>query len=294
MLMSQATIPAPRAAWLSWAPVAVGLSVLYVPTFLALAASTWESEDQGHGPIVLALVGYLFWQKRDALRSPHVGRYSVPGLILLLAGLALYVVGRSQAIVQFEVGSLLPVLLGTLLLTVGTSAVYRLAFPILFTCFLVPLPGILVTAITAPLKQGVSVAAEQFIYWLGYPIGRQGVTLVIGPYQLLVADACSGLNSIFSLTAIGLLYVYLMGHAHWQRNAILVASLVPLALAANVLRVVVLVLVTYHFGDAAGQGFTHGAAGMVLFVLALAMLFAADVLLGRVFPDATQRRRTAP
>ncbi|MGH6612326.1 MAG: archaeosortase/exosortase family protein, partial [Burkholderiaceae bacterium] len=106
--------------------------------------------------------------------------------------------------------------------------------------------------------------------------------LSIGQYQLLVADACSGLNSIFSLSAMGLLYLYLMRHRSMLRDTLLVLSIVPIAIFANLLRVLFLVLLTFHFGDGAGQGFLHGFAGMFLFAVALLMLFGFDRLLGRV------------
>ncbi|MBN4836489.1 archaeosortase/exosortase family protein, partial [Enterobacter hormaechei] len=92
----------------------------------------------------------------------------------------------------------------------GWSALKRAWFPILFLVFSVPLPGAFVQAITMPLKHAVSVVAEKILYLAGYPIGRSGVVLVIGPYQLLVADACSGLNSLFTLEALGLLYMKIM------------------------------------------------------------------------------------
>ncbi|HNA30877.1 MAG TPA: archaeosortase/exosortase family protein, partial [Thiobacillaceae bacterium] len=77
-----------------------------------------------------------------------------------------------------------------------------------------------------------------------------------------------------------LLYLYLMGHGQWWRNAILIAAILPIAFFANIIRVMILVLVTYHLGDAAGQGFLHGFAGVLLFVVALLTLFALDGILG--------------
>ena len=107
--------------------------------------------------------------------------------------------------------------------------------------------------------------------------------LVYGnPYQLLVADACSGMHSLYSLTALGLLYLYLMKHASLVRNAILAACIIPIAIGANIVRVIFLVLVTYHLGDEAGQGFLHGFAGMVLCIAALLLLFVIDSALGLV------------
>jgi exosortase len=146
--------------------------------------------------------------------------------------------------------------------------------------FLVPLPGILIDALTGALKRNVSEVAEYLLYAAGYPIGRSGVTLMIGPYQLLVADACSGLHSLYSLTALGLLYMYLIKHASLWRNVLLGAAILPIAIGANIIRVIFLVLVTYHLGDEAGQGFLHGFAGIVLFLVALILLFVLDGALG--------------
>ncbi|MET5012202.1 archaeosortase/exosortase family protein, partial [Burkholderia pseudomallei] len=87
-----------------------------------------------------------------------------------------------------------------------------------------------------------------------------GVMLVIGPYQLLVADACSGLNSLFTLEALGLLYMKVMRYQSKARNVLLAVMIVPISFVSNVARVLVLVLITYHLGDEAGQGFAHGFA----------------------------------
>lgn len=274
---------------LRWPPLVLGLGVLYLPTYWDLAHGLWNTEEQAHGPMVLAVSLFLLWQGRSALGAgPDLPR-NLAGGLLLGFGLLLYALGRSQDILVFEIGSQLPVLAGTLLIVRGASAARALWFPICFLAFTVPLPGVLVDALTGPLKQQVSLGAESLLYAAGYPIARSGVMLSIGQYQLLVADACSGLHSLFSLSALGLLYLHLMRHASAIRNAILVASILPIAFAANILRVTILVLVTYHLGDQAGQGFVHGAAGMLLFVAALLMLFGLDALLGRV-PVLCDRR----
>ena len=108
--------------------------------------------------------------------------------------------------------------------------------------------------------------------------------LSIGPYQLQVADACSGLNSMFSLSALGTLFMYMMGRKRNLHYAIMLASILPVAFAANIIRVSTLVLVTYHLGDEAGQGFLHGAAGMVLVLVALMFFFLLDQVLDKLIP----------
>jgi exosortase B len=232
--------------------------------------------------LILAVVAYLVWQKRRALFEGDARPAPLWGWAFLIVGLLGYVLGRSQDILMFEVGSHIPVLIGALLIVRGWAAVRALWFPVLFIVFMVPLPGVLVDALTGPLKRNVSEIAEHLLYAVGYPIARSGVTLTIGQYQLLVADACSGLHSLYSLTALGLLYLYLMKHQSAIRNAVVGLAIVPIALVANIIRVMFLVLVTYHFGDEAGQGFVHGFAGMVLFVAALASLFMIDGLVGLV------------
>lgn len=94
-----------------------------------------------------------------------------------------------------------------------------------------------------------------------------------------VADSCSGLHSMYSLSALGTLFMYIMARKSLLHNAIMLASIPPIAFAANIVRVIVLVLITYHFGAAAGEGFLHGAAGIVLMLVALLLLFALDALL---------------
>lgn len=281
--------PEKTAAWLDWLPVLAGLLVLYVPTFYAAATTYWQSDENAHAPIILAVIVWLLWQKRMVTCSDPARRRPVPGIALLVFGLLLYVLGRSQDIALFEIGSLTPILAGSLLAMRGAPAVRALWFPLLFVIFMLPLPGFFVDALTGPLKEHVSVIVEQVLYTAGYPIARTGVMLTIGQYQMLVADACSGLNTMFSLSALGLLFMYLTGRASKLHNFIMLAGILPIAFAANIIRVLVLMLVTYHFGDAAGQGYLHGAAGIVLLLSALSVLLLLDAVLAWIIKPRIRR-----
>ena len=272
-----------RSAVVEWLPVVVGLLVLYVPTFYDLATTLWKRDDFAHGPIILAVILWLIWDKRHVLLNAPLRTAPGLGFPLLLFGLLVYVTGRSQDIKLFEAGALIPILAGVLLAMRGCPALRAMWFMLLFIVYLVPLPGIWVDDVTGPLKQYVSTIAEHILYAVGYPVAQNGVVLSIGQYQLLVADACSGLNSMFSLSAVGLLYLYLIRYKSWIRNGLILASLLPIAFCANIVRVIVVVLVTYHFGDAAGQGFIHGFSGMVLFVTAIIVVLLFDAILARVF-----------
>jgi len=279
----QHEISTPPNPWWLWLPVALGLLAICLPSFFHLAQTAWQSEENGHGPIILAVVCWQIWQRRRALvNAPHQPS-PILGWGLLILSLLAFIVGRSQRIDTLEVAALIPMLAGILLLMRGTQAVRTLWFPLLFLLFMIPLPGLLVEIITGTLKQQVSALAENLLYAFGYPIARSGVILSIGQYKLLVADACSGLNSMFSLSALGLLYVYLMRYRNWLHVGLLLLTILPIAFVANVIRVMTLVLITYYFGDEAGQGFAHMAAGMLLFMAALLLLLAFDGVLRIIF-----------
>jgi exosortase B len=143
---------------------------------------------------------------------------------------------------------------------------------------MIPLPGVVVDAVTMPMKMAVSYVAENILFWAGYPIARTGVILQIGHYKLLVADACAGLHTLFTLEALGLLYLNIIRHDSLTRNVMLAILIVPISFTANVIRVMVLTLITYHYGDEAGQGFLHGFSGMVLFLTALLLIIGVDSL----------------
>jgi len=269
-----------RSAIAAWWPIAAGLLAMYIPMYVELAYGIWNEEAYQHGPIVAVVTIWLFLDQRRRLALLHRQPDPLSGSACLAAGLLLYVVGRSQSLPLFEVSSQIPILAGLILLFLGRPGLRLYWFPLLFLLFMIPLPGFVLYAITGALKQYVSQLAEILLHAANYPIARSGVVIQIAQYQMLVADACSGLNSMYSLSAMGLLYLYLMKHSGIWRNALLLAAIIPVAFVANVLRVIILILITYHFGDEAGQGFLHGAAGMVLFVLALMLLFGIDFMFG--------------
>ena len=258
----------------------LGVALLYLPTYRDLSLTLWHSADQSQGPLMLACALWLLFSRRDAIAELKTRPANALGGSVLGVGLLLYVVGRSQSIWIFEVGSQMLVFSALLLLFKGRAALRLAWFPIFFLIFMVPLPGPLVAAVTGPLKTGVSFVASELLFALGYPVSRAGVILTVGPYVILVADACAGLTSMFSLEAIGLLYLNIMRYPSPGRNLALSVLVVPIAFCSNVVRVLVLVLVTYHLGDATGRGFLHGFAGVLLYVVALFLIVAADGVIG--------------
>jgi exosortase B len=255
--------------------------VLYAPSLTDLFRGIWSTDQQAHGPIVLVIACWLIYRKWSEMLRVSEGQPTadVGGWVIFIFGLVLYIIGRSQDILIFEIGSAIWLLAAFILLMRGSAALKTQWFPLFFMLFMIPLPGAIVDALTMPMKMAVSYVAENILFWAGYPIARTGVILQIGQYKLLVADACAGLHTLVTLEALGLLYLNIIRHDALFRNVTLAILIVPISFTANVIRVMVLTLITYHFGDEAGQGFLHGFAGMVLFLSALLLIIGVDSLL---------------
>jgi len=272
-----------RAGWL----LGAGLLLMYVPVYIDLFDTFWKSGRSAQGPFILVLIGWLLWRARGVFAASREDepsrRNGVPRLAIVLfaMGLLCYLLGRSQSILQLTLASQVPVTLGITWALLGASAARRLAFPVAFSLFLIPVPGTLLDGVLMPLKQSVSALADASLHAAGYPIARNGVMLMIGPYDLLIADACSGLNSMIALAGIGLIYTYVVSARLGWRSALLLLSILPIAFTANVIRVVLLLLITYHAGDDAGRAF-HSWAAYLEIALAFMGLFAIDLLTERM------------
>ncbi|MEO8411019.1 MAG: exosortase V [Propionivibrio sp.] len=274
---------AQRFDWKSFAiahwPLLLGIAAITIPTLIALARGPWSLESGVHGPIVIATGLWLIFRRSDEIRAEMR-----PGnRLVTLAGLAIavpaYAFGRAFDFSSIEVAALLLALLAVANSYVGARVLLTMWFPIFYLGFVVPIPGWVLDSVTQPLKLLVSQVVTQTLGWFGYPIVNSGVTIYVASYQLLVEDACAGLNSLVSLSAIGLFYVYMLRGSNWRYSILLLALVIPIAIVANCIRVGALVLITYHFGDAAAQGYLHNFAGMVTFTSALLFIFLIDKLL---------------
>jgi exosortase len=264
--------------------LAASFFVSYLPTYLRLAGGAWQSEQEGHGPLIMLAAAWLAWQQRDKLKTIEFRPAPIAGWIILLLSLLLMAVTRSQDITMIEVMTQIPTLLGCLLLIGGWPLARIFAFPLAFLIFSIPPPGWLLDAFTVPLKVGISDIVSNALYDLGYPVAQNGVMIMIGSYELMVKDACSGVNSIFALSAIGVFYVHEFVGRHPIRKVLLILSIGPITILANVFRVVTLVLGAYYIGVDTIEGLFHDLTGIALFIFALFLFFLLDrVLIGAEF-----------
>lgn len=268
----------------------LGIVLFAVPTMMFVTQQSWTGEEGAHGPIVLLTGLWLLYRRWQEVKG-YAGTppaWHVWGLLAVLIPLQIF--ARITQIVEIEGYLMYLVLLTVLYSIVGIDVMKRLLFPLFYLAFIFPPPDTVVAAITIPMKMWLSKAAIAFLAMFGYPIGGEGVRIYVGQYELLVAAACSGINSIISLTAISLFYIYIRHQADWRYAVFLGLFIIPVALIANFFRVLILILLTYHSGEAAAQGFLHNFAGILMFAIALLTIFGLDSVLKPIWDRFMDRR----
>lgn len=252
-----------------------------VDTLYAVATQVWAVDAQSPGVIILAIAVYFFFQSP----SQDVGaeeaiveemRCEKGWGVLPLALLCVWGGMMIAQILVIQVLSALAFVYITLKQITSAHTFGRLRFPLLFLLFIVPLPGVLVDSITQPLKILASIGAESLLGLIGVPVARDGVIIYAGQYQMLVADACAGVQTLFTMEALGIVYLKLRSSTSWARNAALAILIIPVGVVANTLRVVILVLITYNYGDEMGQGYLHSLAGLTLFLFGTILMVMVD------------------
>jgi exosortase len=271
-------VPAPRWRQLSLPNVllAIGIAVLVVPTMIQVAKFSWSTEQGGHGPIVLVTGIWLLWRELKAAAPAIRSGKLLPGLAMLAPLLAIFIVARITGVLEIEAFAMYGALIVGAYLLFGGELLRTIWFPLVYLAFTLPPPDTVVAAVTQPIKIHISEWAVSLLHAAGYPVASSGVMIQIGQYQLLVAAACAGLNSIVTLGALCLFYVYLRHRTNFTAFIVVSLAAIPVAMFSNFIRVIVLVLVTYYLGEAAAQGFVHDFAGLLMFAVALVTIFAVD------------------
>lgn len=271
-------------------PMVIGLTAVTFPTWKYITTQSWSTEQGSHAPLVLAsglwLLNHLRGEARHLQQRPS-GAWAFAAIASMAVAMVLF---RTAAVIELEVYALYGLFVAVLYSFIGWRALRALWFPLLYLVFAVPLPDSLVAAVTNPLKLWISESAVDLLFAAGYPIASSGVTIQIGQYQLLVAAACAGLNSLITLTALTLFYVYVSHRAEWCYMLVLAVAAVPIAIFSNLVRVLILIMLTYYAGDAAAQGFLHNFAGMTTFAVSLVSIYLIDKLAQRTIALLAERR----
>lgn len=260
----------------------IGVAAILLPTMFDVARLTWTTEQGGHAPIIVATGLWLMWREFQTVSAEARPGSMLIGACLLVLSLVGFMVFRITGILELEALAMYASLISAAYLIIGGTALSRLWFPILYLAVALPPPNTVVAFITQPIKILISQTAVTLLRLFDFPIASTGVTIQIDNYQLLVAAACAGLNSIISLSAICLFYVYLRHKRDWAAFFIVAALVVPVAIFSNFIRVLTLVLITHYAGEAAAQGFLHDFAGLTVFLVALLSIFGLDSLITKL------------
>jgi exosortase len=268
--------------WVWLSPLVVGVVLLVAPVLYDIAEVSWSTEQGAHGPIVLGIGLWLMVRQ-----WPELIRHAQPGSLLIggpSLGLCLvgYFLARLVGSITIESALVYLALVSTLYLFVGERAMRVSWFPIVYLLFVLPPPGSIVAEATQPLRLGISQQAVDLLNYFGYPIGRSGLMIYVSQYILEVKAACGGLNSMISLSAIGLFYAYVTNGSKPQYMIVLWLISIGMAVLGNFIRVIALILITYYFGDSAAQGFLHEFAGLTMFTVALGGVLLCDGAAGKI------------
>jgi exosortase len=272
--------------------LALGLAVLALPTMYQVARVSWSTEQGGHGPLVLATGAWLLWRELKSGNAEVRPGAPLAGALALLGCLAIFVLARITGVLEVEAFAMYGALVAAAYLLFGGAIIRMIWFPLVYLAFTLPPPDTVVAAITQPIKIAISEGVVALLYALGYPVASSGVMIYIGQYQLLVAAACAGLNSIVTLGALCLFYVYLRHRSNFTAFIVISIAAIPIAMFSNFVRVLALVLVTYYFGESAAQGFIHDFAGLLMFSVALLTVFAVDQLATPLFVRFERKLRS--
>lgn len=261
----------------------ISLIILYFPIFTHLYRSRWHAVDYTHAYFILPVSLWLIFRKRkvlkELLKTPDAQR-TILYCALFLFGTFLFIFGWRWDYLIISTLSLVFVLYGLIGFLYGKKVLGTITFPLLYLLMLVPPPLGIVDNLTLPMRHLISNATEVILKFFHYPVSREGLLLTIGTHEVFMGQPCSGFRSLVTMCALALVYVYLL-KGNLPKKLILLLSVVPLALLGNLIRIIILCLITYYLGEEAAQGFFHNFSGLVIFVIMITGLIGLETLLDK-------------
>ena len=242
-----------------------------------LVAQWWNEDEYSHGFLIPIVSGYLVWTKRDELKATPV-RPAAWGLLVMVMALAIYVTGIVGADLFLQRVSMIFMIAGGLLYVVGLPILRVILFPLGFLLLMIPLPGIIFNSLAFPLQLIAAQIASTIMEACGVLVFREGNVMHLAAVSLDVEEACSGIRSLMSMTALGLLYAYI-AYSSWTLRLLLLLAIVPIAIAANVFRVTMTGLLAHYVSVDTALGAFHTAGGWSVFIVAAALLLGVSRLL---------------
>ncbi len=275
----------PKAVW-GGVLIAALVAAIYVEILAKLVTDWWQIPDFSHGFLVPIFSAYLVWTKRKALSEMAVSP-SWSGVALVAAGLVILFLGVYGAEMFLSRVSLIILLAGLVLSFGGRRFLKELRFPLLVLLLAIPIPAILFSQITFPMQLLASKLASDLLPLFGVPILREGNVIQLSSMSLEVAEACSGIRSLMSLFTLSVFFGYFMEKSAMRRTILALAS-IPIAIAANAVRIFGTGMCVQYWNPDKAQGFFHEFSGWVMFLVSFACLFIVHRALNWL-PDTGRR-----
>ena len=256
-------------------------AAVFIPVYPGLIHTWLNHSNNSHGLLVPLLSLYFVWQKKDKLRLITISN-SNWGAGILIISMVLYLLSYAGAVTVISRTMIVCSLIGLILFTLGTTFFKLLSFPLFFLLFMVPVPDSIVGIVAFPLQLFATKISAFIIAVFSIPVYQEGNMLYFVQTQLEVAEACSGIRSIMALTMLSVIFVYLIDKKGWVPKAFLIASAIPLALIANIIRVSGTGVLAHFYGERIARGFLHEFSGLAVFAFGFILLFVEYSLLNKV------------
>jgi len=251
--------------------------LMYNQQLVDLVRQWWEDSNYSHGFLIPIVSGYLIWGKRDDLKKVVIQKCNW-GLVILILGLIVYLIGTAAAEYFSVRFSLMLIVFGIVLYFYGTNFIKQIWFPLAFLVFMIPIPYVVYYSITFPMQLLSSQAASIVLHLVGMSVVRQGNVINLPNYSLEVIEACSGLRSLMTLSALGAAMAYLT-HKTTLGSIVLFLLSIPIAIGANVFRIVITALGAYFISPKLAEGFLHEVSGLVVFLVGFMSLGIAGTII---------------
>jgi len=244
------------------------VGVLFFLLFKILYAQRWEALSYTHAYFILPVSIWLVWRMRKDLNSLYAqtqSKFEIDQLIILALGFLIYLFGWRQDYMVIATFALIPFLLGYAGFVYGKKVQNKVLFPIFYLLFLVPPPFAILDRITNPLRYISAYGVEAIFKLFRFPITREGLMYVVKGKPMVVDGACSGFNSLITMLCLGVVYVYVMNH-RLSKKLVMLASVVPLAIIGNIIRILCISLLDIYLGHEVAMGFMHNFSGIIIFL----------------------------
>ncbi|OQW65350.1 MAG: hypothetical protein BVN29_10075 [Nitrospira sp. ST-bin5] len=258
----------------------VSLGYLYFESLVFLFNHWIGSDDYSHGMFVPIISLFLIWQSRHPIAAAGVTG-SWWGLAVVIAGLGLYLVGELATLYVLQHFSLWIVLVGLVIGALGLKASRAIIFPLGYLLTSIPLPTFLYAGLSSQLQLWSSALGVGCLQLVGVTAFREGNVIDLGPVQLQVVEACSGIRYLLPLTSLALLCAYLFKDRMWKR-VILILSSIPISILVNGFRIGMIGVLVEWYGQEASEGFAHLFEGWVLFMASLGLLILEMWFLAKI------------